>query len=173
MIAKAGIQYKYITKDTVDFAGITFNYPEDKITGVKYLGRGPYRVWKNRLKGQQLGVWQKSYNNTVTGQDWVYPEFKGYFSEVSWMQLQTREGAFTIYTDQPNLYLQLLHPQKPKAATNNNTSPAFPDGSVGFMHAIPPIGTKFNNPAVMGPQSQKNIRQGGVPLTGTLYFDFR
>jgi hypothetical protein len=42
-----------------DFLGITFNYPEEKIKGMKWMGRGPYRVWKNRLKGQQFGVWQK------------------------------------------------------------------------------------------------------------------
>ncbi len=167
------LEYSYLTKDTADFMGITFNYPEEKITGVKYLGRGPYRVWKNRLKGQQLGVWQKAYNNTITGDNWVYPEFKGYFSEVSWLQLQTTEGNFTVYTGTPDIYLQMLKPEKPKAATNNNTSPPFPDGSIGFMHAIPAIGTKFNRPEVMGPQSQRNFRQGSVPLTGVLYFDFR
>ncbi len=54
--------------------GITFQYPEEKITGMKWLGRGPYRVWKNRLKGMQFGVWEKAYNNTVTGESWNYPE---------------------------------------------------------------------------------------------------
>jgi hypothetical protein len=56
---------------------------------------------------------------------------------------------------------------------NNNTSPSFPEGNIGFMHAIPPIGTKFNRPEVMGPQSQKNVRDGSVFLSGALYFDFR
>jgi hypothetical protein len=41
------------------------------------------------------------------------------------------------------------------------------------MHAISAIGTKFQQAEVMGPQSQKNVWQGSVPLTGTLYFDFR
>lgn len=89
------------------------------------------------------------------------------------MKLQNKELDFTVYTDQPNIYLQMLKPEKPKAAGNNNTSPPFPEGNIGFMHAIAPIGTKFNNAAVMGPQSQKNVRQGSVPLTGALYFDFR
>lgn len=167
------LEYSYITKDTADFMGISFNYPEEKITGMKWLGRGPYHVWKNRLKGQQLGVWQKAYNNTITGENWIYPEFKGWHSELYWMKLQNKESDFTVYTDQQNIYLQMLKPEKPKAAGNNNTSPAFPEGNIGFMHAISPIGTKFNNPAVMGPQSQKNVRQGNVPLTGSLYFDFR
>jgi len=74
------LQYQYTLEKHwsqqtgVDFAGITFNYPEEKITGMKWLGRGPYRVWKNRLKGQQFGVWHKDYNNTITGTSWDYPK---------------------------------------------------------------------------------------------------
>lgn len=167
------LEYSYLTKDTVDFMGLTFNYPEEKITGIKYMGRGPYHVWKNRLKGQQLGVWQKSYNNTITGESWTYPEFKGYYSELRWLQLQTKESNFVIFPERNNVYLQLLKPEKPKGATNNNTSPPFPDGNIGIMHAIPAIGTKFNRPEVMGPQSQKNVRQGNGPVNGVLYFNFR
>ena len=167
------LEYSYTTADSAAFMGITFNYPEEKITGMKWQGRGPYRVWKNRLKGQQLGVWQKAYNNTVTGESWKYPEFKGWHSELYWMQLQNTESDFVVYTDQPGIYLQMLQPQKAIASTNDNTSPPFPGGSIGFMHAISPIGTKFNKASVMGPQSRVNERQGNVPLKGVLYFDFR
>ncbi len=167
------LEYSYLTKDTADYMGITFNYPEGKINGMKWMGRGPYRVWKNRLKGQQLGVWEKAYNNTITGENWNYPEFKGWHSELYWVKLQNKESDFTVYTNQSNIFLQMLQPAKPKAAGNNNTSPPFPQGNIGFMHAISAIGTKFQQAEVMGPQSQKNVRQGSVPLTGTLYFDFR
>jgi hypothetical protein len=125
-IYRPKLEYSYITKDTADFMGITFNYPEERLTGDKYMGRGPYRVWKNRLKGQQLGVWQKSYNNTITGESWVYPEFKGYYADLMWMQLQTKESSFIIYPERNDLYLQLLNPERPKAAPNNNTVPLFP-----------------------------------------------
>ena len=167
------LEYSYTTKDTADFMGITFNYPEEKINGMKWMGRGPYRVWKNRLKGQQFGIWEKAYNNTITGEAWKYLEFKGWHSELYWVKLQNKESDFTVYTDQPNIYLQMLQPARPKGATNNNTSPSFAEGNIGFMHAISAIGTKFNRPEVMGPQSQKNARQGSVPLTGVLYFDFQ
>jgi hypothetical protein len=167
------LEYSYLIRDTSDFNGLTFEYPEEKITGVKYLGRGPYRVWKNRLKGQQLGVWQKKYNNTITGESWVYPEFKGYFSQLSWVQVQNTERNFIVYTGQQDCYLQVLQPEKPEGAKNNNTSPPFPAGSIGFMNAIPAIGTKFNRPEVMGPQSQRNIRHDNEPVKGVLYFDFR
>ena len=167
------LEYSYITKDSTDFMGITFNYPEEKITGMKWMGRGPYHVWKNRLKGQQLGVWEKTYNNTITGESWVYPEFKGWHSELYWVKLQNKESDFTVYTDQPNIYLGMMKPAKAKATINNSTNPPYPEGNIAFMHGIPPIGTKFNSPMLLGPQSQKNYRQGSLPLSGALYFDFR
>jgi hypothetical protein len=67
----------------------------------------------------------------------------------------------------------MLKPARPKASPNNNTDPPFSTGSIGFMHGISPIGTKFNRADVMGPQSQRNFRQGNVPLSGVLHFDFR
>src|SRR5450432_1573434 len=167
------LEYSYRIKDTSDFQGITFNYPENKINGMKWMGRGPYRVWKNRLKGQQLGVWEKPYNNTITGENWNYPEFKGWYSELYWMRLENKEADFTIYSKQENIFLEMLKPEKPGAASNNNTSPPFPEGNIGFMHAISAIGTKFQKAELMGPQSAKNIRQNNLLLTGGLYFDFR
>lgn len=167
------LEYQYSVKGAVDYLGITFNYPEEKISGIKWLGRGPYRVWKNRLKGQQLGVWQKDYNNTITGESWNYPEFKGWHSQLYWVKLQTKESDFTVYTNNDNLFLQMLQPPKPAGASNNNTSPPFPQGNIGFMHAISAIGTKFQPAEVMGPQSQKNMQLNYAPLSGVLWFDFR
>jgi hypothetical protein len=167
------LEYSYSVKGAVDFLGITFNYPEANIKGMRWLGRGPYRVWKNRLKGQQLGVWEKAYNNTITGESWNYPEFKGWHAELWWVRLQTTEADFTVYTDQTNIFLQMLKPEKPRAAPNNNTYPPFPEGNLGFMHAISAIGTKFQPAEVMGPQSEKNRQLNYTPLTGALYFDFR
>jgi hypothetical protein len=176
-IFKAGkpaqLNYTYSLKGPQDFMGITFNYPEANITGMRWLGQGPYRVWKNRMKGQQYGVWQKGYNNTITGENWVYPEFKGWHANVGWVTIQNNEADFTVYTGNENIFLQMLQPQKPKGAKNDNTSPPFPAGSIGFMHAISAIGTKFQPAEVMGPQSQKSMQLNYAPLTGTLYFDFR
>jgi hypothetical protein len=87
------------------------------------------------------------------------------------MQLQTKEGNFFVMNDGD--YLQLLKPEKPKAATNSNTSPPFPEGNIGFMDAIPAIGTKFQAPELLGPQSQKNMQMNYTPISGCLYFDFR
>ncbi len=167
------LEYSYSQRGAVDFMGITFNFPEEKVNGMQWMGRGPYRVWKNRLKGQQFGVWEKAYNNTVTGESWNYPEFKGWHAETYWVTLQNKEADFTVYIDQPNIFLEMLHPEKPKAQKNENTSPPFPEGNIGFMNAISPIGTKFQAATLLGPQSQQNIFMNYTPISGSLYFDFR
>lgn len=167
------LEYQYAQKGAADFMGITFQYPEEKITGMKWLGRGPYRVWKNRLKGMQFGVWEKAYNNTVTGESWNYPEFKGYHASLYWVQVQTREAPFTVYAADDNTFLQMLAPDKPVGAYNDFTSPNFPKASIGFLQAISPIGTKFQHAQLIGPQSQQNMMMNYTPVSGTLWFDFR
>jgi hypothetical protein len=138
---------------------------------MKWLGRGPYRVWKNRMKGQQFGVWHKDYNNSVTGETWGYPEFKGYHAEVNWVIIENEESPFTVYSADKNMFLQMLHPAREKdAPDNNNVDPPFPAGNIGFLKAISPMGTKFHTAIQMGPQGQLNHSDGEV--SGTLWFDF-
>jgi hypothetical protein len=155
----------------VDYAGITFNYPEDKITGMKWLGRGPYRVWKNRLKGQQFGVWHKAYNNSITGVSWMYPEFKGYHAELYWAVIENKQAPFTVYTDDQSIYLQMLKPGH-VGYEHEMLKPAFPQGDIGFLNSIAPIGTRFQDPSLLGPQSQKNIQLNYGLVKGTLWFNF-
>jgi hypothetical protein len=172
------LQYQYTLEKHwsqqtgVDFAGITFNYPEDKITGMKWLGRGPYRVWKNRMKGQQFGVWHKDYNNAITGASWNYPEFKGYHADLYWVVIENKESPFTVYTDDQSIFLQMLKPDHSKYE-HESLKAAFPAGDIGFLNSISPIGTRFQNPALLGPQSQKNIQLNYGIVKGTLWFDFR
>jgi len=169
----ARLEYSYLQKNDAAFTGITFDYPEDKITGMTWLGGGPYRVWKNRLKGATLNVWHKDYNNTVTGESWLYPEFKGYHSDLYWVTVEQGKDSFTVYTENEHVFLQMGKPQNPAGAGNTNTSPAFPEGSLGFMNSISPIGTKFKPAVDMGPQSQSNMMLNYTPVSGTLWFDFR
>ncbi len=152
--------------------GLNFNYPEEKITGMKWLGRGPYRVWKNRMKGQEFGVWYKSYNNTITGASWDYPEFKGYHADLYWVVVENKESPFTVYTDDPSVFFA---DGKTRAFPDERASlkAAFPSGDIGFLTAISPIGTKFQIPDQLGPQSQKNIQLNYSPVKGALWFDFR
>ncbi|MCF8378468.1 MAG: hypothetical protein K9H49_02755 [Bacteroidales bacterium] len=146
-------------KDCVleEFPGVSFNYPEKDIRGVKWLGDDPYRVWKNRLKGVEFGIWQKDYYNTVTGEsynDLVYMEFKGYHSNVYWMELETSGNPIRIKTETPDLYVQLYKPERPKHI-KGGPYPAFPDRDISFLYEIPAMGTKFKKANQMGPSGTK------------------
>jgi hypothetical protein len=150
--------------------GLSFDYPEDQVTGVRWMGYGPYRVWKNRMKGNTLNVWSKAYNNTITGESWTYPEFKGYHRNFNWATIQSKEQDFTIVCPDEDVFLRLFTPEKPKGANNDYTSPEFPAGNISFMHGIDPIGTKFTKPETMGPNSQPNLFLYEKYMT--LYFNF-
>ena len=159
--------------------GVNFSYPEngaDSVKGIRWMGNGPYRVWKNRLQGVTLDVWDKAYNNTITGQgNVVYPEFKGYFSNFYWLRMTTAAQPFTIVCADEDIYLRLFTPADP--IKTYNVAPAFPSGNISFMHAIPPIGTKSQKPEKLGPSGEKSMyydysRSKEYAKTLTLYFDF-
>ena len=168
----AKLEYNYTQTAASNFYGITFNIDESKITGMKWLGDGPFRVWKNRLKGVNITVWQKKYNSTVTGETYDYPEFKGYHANMYWASIQAGASSFTVFTEKQNLFLQMLKPDKQKTAFIPHVNPPFPEGNIGFLDAIAPIGNKFRSPDTMGPQSQKNIPATGI-TNGVLWFNFR
>ncbi|RXK86717.1 glycoside hydrolase family 2 protein [Filimonas effusa] len=156
--------------------GVNFSFPEKEIKGVTYMGDGPYRVWKNRLKGNRFGVWNKTYNTTETGETWIYPEFKGYHSRMYWCKFQTTTQPFTVYTDNEDLFLRLFTPAW-KTDQWHNYEPIFPSGDISFMQGISSIGTKTQRNETTGPMGMKNIfydyeKDPTRALHMTLYFDF-
>ncbi|WP_223857471.1 glycoside hydrolase family 2 TIM barrel-domain containing protein [Sphingobacterium micropteri] len=154
-----------------DYLGINFDFPEELVTGVKYMGRGPYRVWKNRMKGNHYGVWHKKYNNTVTGESWEYPEFKGYYRNFNWVVIENTIKPFVIYSESDDLFLRLYTPPGPQAAENDHNSPPFPAGDISFLNGISAIGTKFDAATNHGPEGQPN-KIGPEWIAGKLVFDF-
>jgi len=172
---KIRLEWETFLNGEFEFMGVNFNYPENLVTGVKWLGKGPYRVWKNRMKGGQLNVWQKAYNNTATGENWLYPEFKGYHAEVYWAEIQNKEKNFKIYMETEDLFLRLFTPAKTKSY-NNNTDPIFPSGNISIMTGINGIGTKFSTSAQTGPQGAKHnlwyVNNPTYSRTSSIVFDF-
>jgi len=160
------------------FVGMNFSYPETEMKGVTYKGMGPNRVWKNRMKGNEFGVFSKAYNSTATGEaPYVYPEFKGYYSNLYWCQFVGKNNNFKVYTDQEDVFLRLFTPKKSKDTEWDNMSPTFPNGDISFMNGISAIGTKTQKPETTGPMGMKHVfydfeKEPARALTMTLYFDF-
>ena len=162
--------FKYTATGTQDVFGVVFDYPENLVRKKRWFGDGPFRVWKNRLRGVTFGEWENDYNNTITGHSgWVYPEFKGCFSNVRWLQLETTEGLITVVPE--NIpFVQVLTPEQPPDNLIGKTKVNLPQCGLGFLHAIPPIGTKFKPAAQGGPQGQPNVGSGEYSGSVSFYF---
>lgn len=162
------LDYEFALDGQFDAFGLGFDYPEEKMRSMRWLGRGPYRVWKNRMRGGRLDVWANAYKEHVPGETWDFPEFKGYYRDWYWVTFQTEEGDITIVNDTDNLFLGVYRPADGPAPANTKLD-GLP-GGIALLHGIPPIGTKFQRPAALGPESQKNEASG--TYRGSVWFKF-
>lgn len=164
----------------VKYLGFTFDFPEEAVQGMKWMGRGPYRVWKNRIRGHEVGLWEKAYNNTITGETEVpygrleYPEFKGYHANIYWAHIQSGTTPFTVYSETDGLFLRMLTPEQPRRLLWGSSNPVFPEGDISFLLDIPAI-KSFKPIPQQGPKSQPGnvrIKSGDEGITIKLWFDF-
>lgn len=158
--------------------GLTFSYPDSLCTGMTWLGRGPYRVWKNRIPGTNFGIWHKSYNNTITGESFenmIYPEFKGYHANLYWASIESDTASMTVYCESENVFFHAFTPEEPVGrAGGRRTMPAFPVGDLSFLLDIPAI-QSFKPISQQGPNSQPGnirIKSGDDGLRIRLMFEF-
>lgn len=165
----------YEPKNNNLFAGISFDFPENQVTGMRWLGQGPYRVYKNRMKGTSFGLWEKAYNNTITGESgYLYPEFKGYHAGTYRAEIGAgKDQGFAVYIASDDIFLRMFTPGIPKSPAN--TLIEYPPGDISFLHTINAIGTKFD--AMQGPQAALNAFNAnklyGRMLQLKLIFDFK
>lgn len=149
-----------------EYAGITFDHPESDTLGKHWIGRGPHRVWQNRMQGPRFGSFAGNYQDPIPGRSWSEPEFKGCFAEMHRLELLTRGGNLLFLTDTPDLFARIHTPHpgpQPMRATAQ-----FPDGDLSFLHVIPAIGTKFRDREHLGPQGASTTVGGS--LSGRIYF---
>jgi len=175
------IDYVYTITGPQEYFGIAFDYPEADVKGMRYLGEGPAPVYKNRLAGGVLDVWDRHYNNTIVGdpddlkpgEHFDYPIFKGFYSGVRWLQINTSEGLITAVINQcgdaPG-YVQMFAPKTPPSNLLGRIAVPFPAAGVSFLHAIPAIGNKFGSPQSMGPMGLPAIASGEYKGRISLHF---
>jgi hypothetical protein len=129
------------------------------------------------MSGGTFNVWEKPYNNSITGHSgFEYPEFKGYYSKLYWVNFSSKSGQqFKVYTKTEDLFLRLFTPEE--APNPARTAVKHPEGDISFMLGIPAIGTKFKEAKQLGPQSKdyyytpKRVEGGALKIE--LTFDFK
>ncbi len=162
------LQYQYTLEGEFGVLGVDFNYPQEKMLRMRWLGRGPYRVWKNRMKGGRLDVWSNAYKDHVPGLTWDFPEFRGYYRDWRWAVFKTEEADITVVNATEDLFLGVYRPKD--GPDPSHTKLDVPETHIALLHGIPAIGTKFQEPEALGPESQKNQARG--TYRGTVWFHF-
>ena len=160
------LDYTYNFSGVVDLMGICFDYPEDQVISKRWLGAGPYRVWQNRIHGTQYDVWENDYNDPIPGETFTYPEFKGYFGDVSWMNIRTKEGIISLTNETPNAYVGIYQPRDGR----DRLLYTLPESGISLLNVIPPVRNKVNSTDLCGPSSQPKWVNG--PQTGRVIFRF-
>lgn len=162
----AMLDYTYNFSGVVDLMGIRFDYPEDQVLSKRWLGAGPYRVWQNRIHGTQYDVWQNDYNDPIPGETFTYPEFKGYFDNVSWMNIRTKEGTISLTNETPNAYIGVYQPRDGR----DRLLYTLPESGISVLNVIPAVRNKVNSTDLCGPSSQPKWVDGAQ--TGRIVFRF-
>jgi hypothetical protein len=153
---KLWMSYELEGKVTADIYGIRFEGLQG-VQAKRWVGAGPYRVWKNRVAGPTFGLHEVAYNDPVPGESFTYPEFPGFFADWRWLEMRTPDASvwFENHSDVP--FFGLHRPQPGKHPVID-----LPDLGWSFLHAIPPIGSKFDLAETLGPQSQPTRIDGAV-----------
>jgi hypothetical protein len=162
------LEYEFELEGEFELLGVNFDYPESKVEQMRWVGKGPYRVWKNRTKGGQFGLWNNNYKNHVPGVTWDFPEFKGYYRDWRWVEFKTIEGTITIANGTDDLYLGVYRPNDGPEPLNTGLN--VPDTGIALLNGISPIGTKFLRAHQLGPESRLNDASG--KYSGHVYFYF-
>lgn len=160
------LDYTYNFSGVVDLMGICFDYPEEQVISKRWLGAGPYRVWQNRIHGTQYDIWENDYNDPIPGETFTYPEFKGYFEDVSWMNIRTKEGTISLTNETPGTYIGIYQPRDGR----DRLLYTLPESGISVLNVIPPVRNKVNSTDLCGPSSQPKWVNG--PQTGRIVFRF-
>ena len=162
---KVTLQANYYFNGVVDLLGVCFDYPEQLVKSKTWVGKGPYRVWQNRMEGPQYGLWSNKYNDPIPGETFEYPEFKGYFSGVSWMQMETSEGKIGIL--QPSDFVGVYTPRDGR----DHILYTLPETGISILKAIPAVRNKVNTTDLNGPSAQPYWSKGEGSISAILRFE--
>ena len=155
----------YYFNGVVDLMGICFDYPEQMVKSKQWVGLGPYRVWQNRMEGPQYGLWSNDYNDPIPGESFEYPEFKGYFSSVSWMKVKTTEGQLGI--EGLGLKVGVYTPHDGR----DHLLYTLPETGIAILKTIPAVRNKVNTTDLNGPSAQPYWSKGKGSLSAILHFE--
>ncbi len=159
--------YTYQYEGNVELCGVCFDYPESKVQGARFLAKGPYRVWQNRLHGTVMDVWETDYNDPIPGETFTYPEFKGYYNDWKWCEFKTTEGKLVLNNGTRGSYLGIFTPRDGRDVLLYT----LPQSGIAILDVIPGVRNKVNSTDLVGPSSGARWLTG--PQKGSFTFYIR
>lgn len=150
------LDYDYDCTGDVKLMGLALHYPEAECRAKRWLGRGPSRVWQNRMEGPQYGYWENNYNNTRPGISFEMPEFKGYFDGVTWLEADFTDYTIRIEPQAESTFVGVFAPQDGL----DNYLFNLPETGLAILDVIPAIGNKINDAGKTGPEGKPRHMAG-------------
>lgn len=150
------LDYNCALEGEFDIVGVRVLPAGTLFESKRWLGRGPYRVWQNRMEGGVLDVHEVAWNDSTPGETFEYPEFTGYFRDWRWLSVETSVGRITIENASGVPFFGI---GKPRDGVNGLLD--LPDVGLAFLDVIPAMRNKFHSTEQLGPQSQRR------KITGT------
>ena len=163
------LSYEYtLPEGEYHYAGIGMEVDAEKLKSKRWLGEGPYRIWKNRTEGGILNVWESEKHLSIPGEIWNYPSFEGNFAPWYWAVFRfTNQLKFGLSCADDNLILGVLNPtngEDPKHAVWH-----YPEKEGIFLfNYISAVGAKWKPAHEFGPSSQPAAINGS--RKGTVQF---
>ena len=111
-------------------------------------------------------MWENDYNDPVPAESFDYPEFKGYFADVAWMNITTPNGTVSIENLTPGSFVGVYEPRDGR----DHILYELPATGISIMKVIPPVRNKVNTTDLIGPSSQAPLVEG--PQSGRIVLRF-
>jgi hypothetical protein len=151
------VEYECAFDGEADLLGLDLGMPSGALDRIRWLGRGPFRVWKNRMQGTRLDVWENAANEARPGEDWTFPEHRGYFHDWRFAVLDFEGGRMTLEQPAGPAFLGVGTPRDGAVGPLAR----LPETGIALLHAIPPIRNKFEPAELLGPEGQPTRVTGG------------
>lgn len=168
LAGRVELKYRFAAEGEYDILGLRFDLPDNVLKSKRWLGQGPYRVWRNRLEGGQSGVHEVAFNDSTPGETYAYPEFKGYFRDWGWITLETTVGRLVVEPSVSGEHAPFFGLGQPRDGVDGLLK--LPDVGLSFLEVIPAMRNKFHTTDQLGPQSATPTVKGG--RSGAVVFRF-
>jgi len=120
------------------------------------------------MEGGQFGVHEVAFNNATPGESYAYPEFKGYFRNWDWINLETTAGRLIVEPWVSAEHAPFFGLGKPRDGVDGLLD--LPDAGLSFLEIIPAMRNKFHTTDQLGPQSAAPTAKGGYSGAVVLRF---